>query len=118
MIVNILFVIGEKVTHVCDIDKKEMIVTGIMIRENIAVYYCSNENEENAFYSCELEKVDRGQKAGKLISIERLIRMEYKQYERLLKTMSKGEIKDVLNMLVNGEEYEMAEVTKRYLERL
>lgn len=122
MVLKILFNIGETVVHKTDTERRKMIITGIMIRENNnVVYYCSNYYDEATFYGYELERVvgeTNTPQVGQIISIDYLKSLEFEQYIDLLNRRSEGEVLDIMEYLAGAEEYEMAEVTKRYLHRL
>lgn len=121
MILKILFNIGETVVHKTDKERRKMVITGIMIRENgNIIYYCSSYENEVTFYGYELERIIDNEKpsVGQIVSIDYIKALEYDQYIDFLGRRDEEEIKEIIEYLVGEEEYEMAEVTKRYLNRL
>lgn len=122
MVIKIAFDIGETVVHKTDKDRTQMIVTGITIRPTGIIYLCSHLDDERAFYDFEIERyqkevVDEWRGQFKVLTIPYLKGLEYNDYVKLLDANDTKTIKDILDMLVAGEEYEMAEVTKRYIDR-
>lgn len=123
MIIKNLFNIGDTVLNKTDKDRNKMIVTGITIRPTGIVYLCSFFEDERAFYGFELDEyqdevVKRSRGEFKVLTIPYLKSLEYDEYINLLEANGLKTIRDILDMLVAGEEYEMAEVTRRYLDRL
>lgn len=122
MIIKNLFNIGDTVLNKTDKDRNKMIVMGITIRPTGIVYLCSFFEDERAFYEFELDEyqdevVDTWRGEFKVLTIPYLKGLEYEAYIKLLDANDTKTVEDIMDMLVKGEEYEMAEVTKRYLSR-
>lgn len=125
MIIKNLFEIGDKVVSKTDRDKQIMIVTSIWIYSTGLLYEVSFFDNTRTFYGFELERYFEDMEdintyfhnEDKAYSLKYLKSLDYEDYIKILDSNSVEFIKEVIDMLAGEQEYEMAEVTKRYLER-
>lgn len=117
-----IFQFGEKVIFKADDKARKMIITGFEVRAEGILYICSYFDSERRFYGFELESAEEGviveNTKKRVISVKYLKGLSYEAYIMHLHGYSNKVIKSIIKMLVGAEEYEMAEVTKRYLERV
>lgn len=123
MIIRNKFNIGDLVTCKTDTQKRKMIVTEIYISKGGIAYLVSFFEDERTFWEFELEKYNTEDSTGQggdfnLITTEYIKGLNYEVYISLLKENDIRILNEILHMLVEDEEYEIAEVTKRYIDRI
>ena len=118
MIIINKFNLGDTVIVKTDKQRREMTVIGIKIYEDGLLYVCSTFEQERNFYGMELESVAEDgldNLGGSILTVEGLKSLEFEEYLDLIRGYDTKTIEEIIEMLVNSEEYEMAEVTNNFL---
>jgi hypothetical protein len=122
MIIKNLFDIGDFVISNTDKKRRKMIVVEIYVGATGLSYGVSYFDNKRTFWEYELEpfveKIDKRKRGTfRPLTVKYLKSLDYEPYIKLLQANDTETIKEIIEMLAGAEEYEMAEVTKRYLSR-
>jgi len=125
MEINNIFNFGDEVVAKTDKKQRKMIITAFTITEGGITYQVSFFDNIRYFFGYELELWQESVKGNnnkrgeyKKLSVKYLKGLEFDEYINLLSANSRDTIESILNMLVVAEEYEMAEVTNRFIQEI